>query len=61
MLSRLAGCCSFAASATWWHLPGPVSAGIAIAVTFTARTLSIVFNWKTASILPRPTDEKRQR
>jgi uncharacterized membrane protein YeiH len=54
VVAALAGCCTYVGAVVWWHLPGPVAAGLSIAVTFAARTLSIVFNWKTASILPQP-------
>jgi len=56
-VAALAGCCSYAAAAAWLHLPVAMAAAMAIAVTFVARTLSIVFNWKTASVLPPPTPE----
>jgi uncharacterized membrane protein YeiH len=57
-VAALAGCCAYAAAAWWLHLPAAVAAVIAIAVTFAARTLSMTFNWKTASVLPPPTPEK---
>ena len=61
VVAAFAGCCSYVAAASWLHLPVSLAAGLAIAVTFTARTLSIVFNWKTASILPKPTPEEAER
>ena len=56
--AAFAGCASYVAATEWLHLPVSVAAWIAIAITFTARTLSIFFNWKTASILPEPTPEE---
>jgi len=52
VIAALAGCTSYVAATEWLHLPVRITAWIAIAVTFTARALSIAFNWKTASILP---------
>ena len=56
-VAALAGCCCYVAATAWLRLPVSVAAGLAVAVTFTARTLSIVFNWKTASILPKASAE----
>jgi len=58
VVAALAGCCSYIAATTWLRLPAGVAAGLAVAVTFAARTLSIVCNWKTASILPKSTAEE---
>lgn len=55
VVAALAGCTTYVVATEWLHLPFSVTVWIAIAVTFAARTLSIVFNWKTASILPKPT------
>ncbi len=57
VVAALLGCASYVAATSWLHLPVEITAWIAIAVTFAARTLSIVFNWKTASILPKPLPE----
>jgi uncharacterized membrane protein YeiH len=54
VVAALAGTGTYVAAETWLHLPPVMAAGVSIAVTFAARTLSIVFNWKTASVLPRP-------
>ena len=61
VVAACAGCCTYVAAASWLHLPESAAAGLAIAVTFTARTLSIIFNWKTASILPKPSPEEAER
>jgi uncharacterized membrane protein YeiH len=58
VVAAFAGCASYVAATEWLHLPMSIAVWIAIATTFAARTLSIVFNWKTASILPRPTSEE---
>ncbi|HEY3901902.1 MAG TPA: TRIC cation channel family protein [Chthoniobacter sp.] len=54
VVAALAGTSSYVVMETWLHLPAGIAAGLSIAVTFAARTLSIVFNWKTASVLPKP-------
>ncbi len=59
VMAALAGCCGYAAATSWLHLHVGIAVWIAIVITFTARTLSIVFNWKTASILPAPSVEER--
>jgi len=58
VIAAAAGCASEVAAMAWLHLPVSTSAWIAIGVTFAARVLSIVFNWRTASILPKPTPEE---
>jgi len=58
VVAAFAGCASYVAATEWLHLPFSIAVWIAIGITFTARTLSIVFNWKTASILPRPMPEE---
>jgi uncharacterized membrane protein YeiH len=60
-VAAFAGCASYVAATAWLHLPVSIAVWIAIGITFTARTLSIVFNWKTASILPKPTPENTDR
>jgi len=60
VIAALAGCTSYVAATEWLHLPVGATVWIAIAVTFTARTLSIVFNWQTASILPEPVVTEEQ-
>lgn len=57
VVAAFAGCASYVVGTAWLHLPVSITVWIAIAVTFAARTLSIVFNWKTASILPKPSPE----
>ena len=59
-VAAFAGCGSYVAATEWMRLPVSVAAWIGIGVTFAARTLSIVFNWKTASILPQPTPEDEE-
>jgi uncharacterized membrane protein YeiH len=58
VVAALAGTSSYVAMETWLHLPVGIAAGVSIAVTFAARTLSIVFNWKTASVLPKPVGDE---
>ena len=61
VVAAFAGCASYVAATEWLHLPVTSAAWVAIAITFTARTLSIVFNWKTASILPAPTPDATEK
>jgi uncharacterized membrane protein YeiH len=58
VVAAFAGCSTYVAASAWLHVPVSVAMWIAIGVTFVARTLSIVFNWKTASILPEPVPEE---
>jgi uncharacterized membrane protein YeiH len=60
-VAAFGGCCSYAVAAWWLEWPVGIAAALAIGVTFAARTLSIVFNWKTASILPQPSPEEADR
>jgi uncharacterized membrane protein YeiH len=59
VIAALAGTSSYVLMENWLHLPVIIAAGFSIAVTFAVRTLSIVFNWKTASVLPQPVIEER--
>jgi uncharacterized membrane protein YeiH len=54
VMAALVGCCAFAAMTKWLHWPAFTDALIAIGITFTARVLSIVFNWQTGPILTEP-------
>jgi uncharacterized membrane protein YeiH len=58
-VAALAGCSTYVFSVISVHLPEGAAALLAIAMTFGVRTLSIVFNWKTASIVPKPLEAPR--
>ncbi len=58
VMAALIGTCAYVALTAGLHLPVPLAAGIAIALTFAARMLSIYCNWKTDPILPPPPSPK---
>jgi uncharacterized membrane protein YeiH len=54
VMASLIGVSADAGLKAWLNVPAVVADWVAIRVTFLFRTLSIVFNWKTAPILPEP-------
>ncbi len=54
VIASLAGICTFASLALWFHVPPTHAAISGILVTFGLRLLAISLNWKTRSILEPP-------
>lgn len=51
-IAAAVGCIVFTALLVFFHVPAPIAALIAIAVTFTFRMLAIVFKWRTQPVRP---------
>lgn len=54
LLVALAGAVTFVFLTAQWGMDATMAAGVAILLTFVFRMLTIVFNWRTEPVAPRP-------